>query len=91
MDDVSENIDDYNPTRKRKILVLFDDMIAYIVANKKFQAIIKELFNRCRKLNISLVFISQSYYSIPKEIRLTTTYYFIMKINNKKENYKILQ
>ena len=58
MDDVYENIDDYNPSRKRKILVVFDDMIADIMTNKKFQAIIKKLFIRCRKLNTSLVFIT---------------------------------
>ena len=61
MDDVYENIDNYNPSRKRKILIVFDDMIADIMTNKKFQAIIKELFIRCRKLNISLVFITQSF------------------------------
>ena len=55
MDDVYENIDDCNPSRKRKILIVFDDMIADIMSNKKFQVIIKELFIRCRKLNISLV------------------------------------
>ena len=54
MDDVYQNIDDYNPNRKRKILIVFDDKIADIMSNKKFQAIIKELFIRCRKLNISL-------------------------------------
>ena len=54
MDDVYENIDDYNPNRKRKILIVFDNMIANVMSNKKFQAIIKELFIRCRKLNISL-------------------------------------
>ena len=58
MDDVYENIHDYNSSRKRKILIVFDDMIADIMTNKKFQAIIKELFIRCRKLNISLVFIT---------------------------------
>ena len=58
MDDVYENINDYNPSRKRKILIVFDDMIADIMTNKRFQAIIKELFIRCRKLNISLVFIT---------------------------------
>ena len=58
MDDVYENINDYNPTRKRKILIVFDDMIADIMRNKKFQSIMKELFIRCRKLNISLVFIT---------------------------------
>ena len=60
MDDVYENINDYNPSRKRKVLIILDDMIADIMSNKKFQAIIKELFIRCRKLNISLVFITQS-------------------------------
>ena len=58
MDDVYNNIDDYNRQRKRKILIVFDDMIADIMTNKKFQAIIKELFIRCRKLNISFVFIT---------------------------------
>ena len=66
MDDVYENINNYNPSRKRKVLIVFDDMIADIMSNKKFQAIIKELFIRCRKLNISLVFIMQSYFSVPK-------------------------
>ena len=61
MDDVYKNIDDYNPSRKRKVLIGFDDMIADILSNNKFQAIIKELFIRCRKLNISLVSISRSY------------------------------
>ena len=69
MDDVYENINDYNPSRKRKILIAFDDMIGDIITNKKFQAIIKELFIRCKKLNISLVFITQSYFSIPKDVR----------------------
>ena len=70
MDDVYDNIDDYNPKRKRKVLIVFDGMIADIMTNKRFQAIIKELFIRCRKLNISLVFITQSYFSVPKEVRL---------------------
>ena len=85
MDDVYENIDNYNPNRKRKILIVFDDMIADIMTNKKFQSIIKELFIRGRKPNISLVFIPQSYFSVPKEIRLNLTHYLIMKINNRKE------
>ena len=83
MDDVYENIDNFNLNRKR-LLVVFDDMIADIMTNKKFQAIIKELFIRCRKLNISLVFITQSYFSVPKDVRLNSTHYLIMKINNKK-------
>ena len=90
MDDVYENIDDYNPTRKRKILIVFDDMIADIMSNKKIQAAVKELFIKYRKLNISLVFIMQSYFSIPKDVRLNSTHYLIMKINNKKELQNIL-
>ena len=85
MDDVCENIDDCNLSRRRKILIVFDDMIADIMTNKKFQATIKELFIRCRKLNISLAFITQSYFSVPKGVRLNSTHYLIMKINNKRE------
>ena len=85
MDDVYENINDYNPNWWRKILIVFDDMIADIMTNKRFQAIIKELFIRCRKLNISLVFITQSYFSVPKDVRLNSTHYLITKINNKRE------
>ena len=85
MDDVYENIHDYNPSRKRKILIVFDDTIADIMTNTKFQAIIKELFVRCRKLNISLVFIRQSYFSVTKDVRLNSTHYFIMKINSRRE------
>ena len=85
MDEVYEDINDYNPRRKRKILIVFDDMIADIMTNNEFKAIIKELFIRCRKLNISLVFITQSYFSVPKDVRLNSTHYLIMKINNKRE------
>ena len=85
MNDVYENIDDYNLNRKRKVLIVFVDMIADIMTSKKFQSIIKELFIRCRKINISLVFITQSYFSVPKEVRLNSTHYLIMKIKNKRE------
>ena len=85
MKDVYEDINNYNPNRRRKIFIVFDDMMADILTNKKFQAILKELFIRCRKINISLVFITQSYLSVPKEVRLNSTHYFIMKINNKRE------
>ena len=88
MDDVYNNVDDYNPKRKRKILIMFDDLIADIMTNKGFQAIIKELFTRCRKLNISLVFITQSYFSVPK-VRLNSTHYLLMKIHNGRELQKI--
>ena len=74
MDDIYSNIDDYNPKRKRQILIVFDDMIADIITSKKFQAIIKELFIRCKKLNISLVFITQSYFRAPKDVRLNSTH-----------------
>ena len=85
MDDVYENIDHYNLNRKRKVLIVFDDMIADIMTNKKFQSIIKESFIRCRKINISLVFITKSYFSLPKDVRLNSTNYLIMKTNNKRE------
>ena len=85
MNDVYENIDYYNLNRRRKILFVFDDMIADIMTNKKFQSIIKELFIRCRKLNILLVCITQSYFSVPKDVRLNSTHYLIMRINNKRE------
>ena len=84
MDNVYENIDDYNLSRKRKILIVFDDTIVVIMSNKKFQTIIKELFIRCRKLNISLVFITQSYFSVPKDVRLNSSHYLIMKVNKKR-------
>ena len=67
---------------KAKISSVFDDMIADIMSNKKFHTVIKELFIRCRKLNISLVFITQSYFYVPKDARLNSTHYLIMKINN---------
>ena len=85
MEDVYEYIDQHNPSRKRKTLIALDDIIADIMSNKKFQTIIKELFIRCRKVNISLVFMTQSYVSVPKDVRLNLTRYLIMKINNKRE------
>ena len=84
MDDVYENIHDCNSSRKRKILIAFDDMIADIMTNKKFQSIIKELFIRCRKLNISLLFITKSYFSVPKDVTLNSTHYLITKINSQR-------
>ena len=89
MDDVYNNIDDYNSKRKRNVLIVFDDMIAGIMTNKKILATIKELFTRCRKLNISLVFITQSYFSVPKEVRLNSTHYLITKIHNRRELQQI--
>ena len=89
MDDIYKNIEEYNPNRKRKILIVFDDMIADIVRNQKLNPIIIESFIRGRKLNISLAFITQSYFAVPKNIRLNSTYYFIMKVPDKRELQQI--
>ena len=91
MDDVFTNIDDYNKKRKRKVLIVFDDMIADIISSTKFKAIIKELFIRCRKLNIFIMFITQSYFRMPKDARLNSTHYVIMKIQSRKELQDIAQ
>ena len=91
MNDVFTNIDDYNKQKKRRVLIIFDDMIADIMNNKNFKAIIKELFLLCRKLNVSIVFITQSYFRTPKDARLNSTHYVIMKIQNKKELQSIAQ
>ena len=71
--------------KERKILIVFDDMIADMINNKKLNSIVTELFIRGRKLNISLVFITQSYFKVPKDVRLNTTHFFIMKIPNERE------
>ena len=91
MGDVYKNIDKYNIDKERKILIVFDDMIADMINNKKLNSIVTELFIRGRKLNISLVFITQSYFKVPKDVRLNTTHFFIMKIPNKKELQQIAQ
>ena len=87
--DVYKNIDDYNPDRENKILIVFDDMIADMISNKKLNSIVTGLFIRGRKPNISLVFITQSYFKVPKEVRLNTTHFFIRKIPNKRELQQI--
>ena len=69
----------------QKILIVFDDMIANMINNKKLNPIVTELFIRGRKLNISIVFITQSYFKVPKDVRLNSTHFFIMKIPNKRE------
>ena len=89
MHDVYKNIDDYNPDKENKILIVFDDMIADMINNKKLNSIVTELFIRGRKQNISLVFITQSYFKVPKDVRLNTTHFFIMKIPNKRELQQI--
>ena len=85
IDEVYGNIDDYNSSTKRNILIVIDDMIGDIVSNKKIQGVIKDLFIRCRKLNISLMFITRSYFSFPKNFRLNSTHCLIMNINKKRE------
>ena len=89
MDDIYKNIDKYNPNKKRKILIVFDDMIADMLCNKKLNPIVTELFNRGRKLSIFLVFMKQSYFAVPNNIGLNSTHYFIMKIPNKQELWHI--
>ena len=89
MQDVYKNIEDYNPIKKRKVLIIFDDMIADMISNNKLNPIVTELFIRGRKLNISIVFITQSYFKVPKDVRLNSTHFFIMKIPNKRELQQI--
>ena len=85
MNGVLDDINNYNKNRDKKVLLIFDDMIADIMRSEKFKAIVKELFIRCRKLNISIVFITQSYFRTPKDARLNSTPHILMKIGNKKE------
>ena len=85
MDNIDQNIEKQNRNKIQKILIVFDDIIADILSNKKLRLIVTELLIRGRKLNISLVFITQSYFFVPKNIRLNSTHYFVMKISNKRE------
>ena len=89
MHDVYENIDNYNLHQENKMLIVFDDMIADMISNKKSNSIVTELFIRYRKLNISLVFISQSYFKVPKDVRNNSTHFSIMKIPDKRELQQI--
>ena len=85
MQDVKKNIDEYNPDKENKIVIVFDDMIADMIHNKKLGSIVNELFTRGGKSNISLVFIIQSYFTVPKDVRLNTTHFLIAKIPNRRE------
>ena len=89
MQDVYKNIEDYNPIKKRKLLIIFDDMIADMINNNKLNSIVTELFIRGRKPNISIVCIRQSHFKLPKDIRLNSIHFFIMKIPNKRELQQI--
>ena len=84
MEYIYKNIEEYNPNKKQKVLIVFDNMIVDILSNKKLNPIVTELFIRGIKLNISLVFITQSYFAVPKNIRLNLTHNFVMKILNKR-------
>ena len=90
MQDVYKNIEEYNPGKERKILIVFDDMIADMINNKKLHSVVTELFIRGRKLNISLAFITQSYFKVAKDLRLNSTHFFIMKFPNKRELQQIV-
>ena len=81
--------DVYNPIKKRKVLIIFDDIIADMISNNKLNPIVMELFIRGRKLNISIVFITQSYFKLPKDVRLNSTHFFMMKIPNESELQQI--
>ena len=85
MRNVYNNIDDYNPGKENKILFVFDGMVADMIHNKKLNSIVSELFIRGRKLNISIAFTTQSYFKVPKDVRLNATYFFILKIPNIRE------
>ena len=87
--DVYKNIDDYNADKENKILIVFDNIIANMIHDKKLNSIVTELFIRGRKLNISLVCITQSYFKVPKDVRLNTSHFFIAKIPNKRELQQI--
>ena len=85
MQDVYKNIEEYNSGKERKILIIFDEMITDMINNKKLNSVVTETFIRGRKLNISLIFITQSYFKVPKDVTLNFSDFFIMKIPNKRE------
>ena len=89
MQDVYKNIDEHNIYEECERLIAFDDMVADVINNRKLNSIVTELFIRGRKLNISLVFITQSYFKVPKDVRLNTSHFFIAKIPNKRELQQI--
>ena len=89
MQDVYKSIDEYNTDKEGKILIAFYDIIADMINNKKLNSILTEYFIWGGKLNISLVFITQSYFKLPKEVRLNSTHFFIMKIPNKRKFHQI--
>ena len=89
MRDVYKNIGDYNPDPENKKLIAFDDMITDMIQNRKLDSILTKFFIRGRKLNISCDFNTQSYFQVPKDVRLNTSYFFIAKLPNKTELQQI--
>ena len=85
MDDILSNIEDYNKKRRRQAVIIFDDMISHVMSDKKVQQLLKDLYINCRKLNISLYFLTQSYFTVPKDVRLNCTHYILFRLNNKRE------
>ena len=85
MKDVYKNIENYNPGKRRKILIVFDGMIADMINNKKLNPVVTELFIRGKRLNFSIVFSTQSYFKVPKNVILNSTHFFITRIPNKRE------
>ena len=85
MQDAYKNIEECSLGMKRKILIVFDDMTSDMVDYKKLNPVVTELLIRDRKLSISVVFITQSYFKVPKDVRLNTIHFFVMKIPNKSE------
>ena len=89
INDLYQNLEDYNPTKKRRVLIVFDDVIADMESNNKISPIVNESFLREGKLNISIVFLRQSYFKVPKTISLNVTHYFIMEVSKKREIQQI--
>ena len=85
MDDILSNIEDYKKKRKRKVSITFDDMISHVMSGRRAQHILKDLFIRCKKLNTSIWFLTQSYFSVPKDVILNYTHYILFKLKNKIE------
>ena len=87
MNDIYKSVEEYNPNKEQKILIVFDDMIADMLSNKKINP--AELYIRQRKTNIFLAFITQSFFAVQKNIRINSTSYFVMKIPNKRDLQQI--
>ena len=85
MDDILSDIEDYDKKRRKKVLIIFDDITSRVISNRSAHQILKYLFIRCKQLNISLCFLTQSYFSVPKDVRLNCIHYILFKLNNRKE------